>query len=259
LDPGSTADGPDVSPGYRYAPHVIPVRIELRLHRFGARVRGADGRTVVAHVPNPGRMRELLLPGARGWMVPSADPLRRTAGTLVVLRHGRTLVSIDTQLPNRLVAQRLVSVGGARTLGVADGPWRPEVRYGASRMDFGISGATPARPRALLEVKSANLRVGGAALFPDAPTVRGTRHVRELARAARTGTMAFVLFVVQRADVGSVGPHRRMDPAFGSACDEAVQAGVTFGAVQLVVRPGEARLGRRVPVRGLVGAPKMSM
>ncbi|HTT25560.1 MAG TPA: DNA/RNA nuclease SfsA, partial [Thermoplasmata archaeon] len=104
--------------------------------------------------------------------------------------------------------------------------------------------------------KSANLRVGEGALFPDAPTVRGARHLRELGRAARGGTRAAVVFVVQRGDVRSVGPHRRMDPAFGMACDAAVRDGVRFTAVRLQVRPTGAALGPPVPVRGLPPGPQ---
>jgi sugar fermentation stimulation protein A len=240
-------DGPSAGRGLVYRPAPIPVRIERRLHRFGARVRLPGGAVVLAHVPNPGRMHELLTPGARGWMVPSSDPLRRTAGTLVTLRHGRTLVSIDTLLPNRLVGRLLADSGGPARLGVDRGPWRAEIRFGASRIDFGVPGPALERPRALMEVKSANLRVGRAAHFPDAPTVRGTRHVRELARAARSGSQCTVLFVVQRSDVRSVGPNRAIDPAFGDACDEAASVGVRFTALQLVLRSDRASLGRSLP------------
>ncbi|MCI4366403.1 MAG: DNA/RNA nuclease SfsA, partial [Thermoplasmata archaeon] len=111
----------------------MAVSLVRRLHRFGAIVRDPSGRSVLAHVPNPGRMRELLRPGARGWMVPSEDPRRRTVGTLVALRHGRTLVSIDTQLPNQLVAKRLAAPGGPGSIGAPAGVWRPEYRYGHSR------------------------------------------------------------------------------------------------------------------------------
>jgi sugar fermentation stimulation protein A len=233
----------------------VAVEVERRLHRFGALVRDPNGRSLLVHVPNPGRMRELLRPGASAWMIPSLDLRRKTVGTLVALRHGRTLVSIDTMLPNRLVGIRLAIPGGAETLGVPGGPWRSEIRFGRSRLDFGIPGPSPDRPEALLEVKSANLRVGRRALFPDAPTARGARHVRELAQAARGGVRAGVLFVVQRGDVGAVGPHRRMDPEFGNACDDAVRAGVTFAAVRLIVRPVGARLGPRLPVLGLPDLP----
>ena len=136
-------------------------------------------------------------------------------------------------------------------MGVPEGPWKPEFRFRRSRLDFGIPGPWAARPRALLEVKSANLRVGPIALFPDAPTARGTRHVQELTAAARAGTVAAVLFVVQRGDVRGVGPYRRMDPEFGRACDQALRNGVTFSAVRLRVRPEGASLGGRLPVVGL--------
>ncbi|MCI4366402.1 MAG: DNA/RNA nuclease SfsA, partial [Thermoplasmata archaeon] len=127
------------------------------------------------------------------------------------------------------------------------------------RFDFGLLREPSGPPVALFEVKSANLRVGREAWFPDAPTVRGTRHVLELARAARSDIRAGVLFVVQRGDVQAVRPHHRMDPAFADACIEAADVGVHFSAVRLILRPGGASLGARLPVRGLGKAPKMSM
>lgn len=196
-------------------------------------------------------MAELLRPGARGWMVPFATPGHRTAGQLVAVEHAGTLVSLDTQAPNRLVGRWLATEAGRRRLGVPAGAWRAEARFGRSRLDFAILGERPQAPRALLEVKSANLRVGGEARFPDAPTVRGVRHLQELAEAARRGIDATVLFVVQRGDCRAVGPHRALDPAFGRACDLAARAGVRFRAVRLRVRPDRLAIGADLPVLDL--------
>jgi sugar fermentation stimulation protein A len=196
-------------------------------------------------------MEELLVPGVRGWIIPFDTPGRQTAGQLVEVRHGRTTVSLDTQLPNRLVGRWLDTPEGRRALEVPDGPWRREVRYGGSRIDFGLTAEPNDRPRALLEVKSVNLRVGKRARFPDAPTTRGVRHLEELTRAARRGTQATVLFAVQRNDCRSVGPNRAMDPAFATAFDRASEAGVRFRAVWLSVHPDRVGIGGPLPVEGV--------
>ena len=240
--------------GVRYVPAPVAVTVVRRLHRFGAEVLDASGRRRYAHVPNPGRMAELLRPNAVGSMVPAVSAARVTDGTLVSLRHRASWVSIDTQLPNRLVGATLAAPGGAGSLGLAPGRWRPEVPYGTSRFDFARFDGGPGSPTALLEVKSANLRVGSEAHFPDAPTSRGARHVRELASAARRGIEASVLFVAQRSDIAAVRPNRAMDPAFADACDAAAAAGVRFRAARLRVRPEGAHWQSRVPVRGIRGS-----
>ena len=194
-------------------------------------------------------MAELLRPGAAGAVVPARDPTRRTSGTLVALRHRGVWVSIDTHLPNSLVGRALGDPSFRRRHGLPDLPWRPEVTVGHSRFDFAAGEPRSREPVALLEVKSANLRVGTEARFPDAPTVRGTRHLRELAAHARGGRWAGVLFVVQRGDVEAVGPNRAMDPAFAAAFDAARSAGVRFSAVRLRVDDRGARLGPAIPVR----------
>jgi sugar fermentation stimulation protein A len=235
----------------RYDPAPVRVRIVRRLHRFGAWVRSADGTGLLVHVPNPGRMAELLRPGAYGWMVGHRRPERRTAGSLMGLWAGKIPVSIDTQLPNRLVARWIAEGDGRRGLGLLAGVWKPEVRYGASRFDLALLGSAGAPPRSLLEVKSANLKVGHVARFPDAPTLRGARHLRELARAARAGIPSTVLFAVQRGDVRAVGPNHARDPEFADAFTAAARAGVRFRAIRLRVRPEAVGVDRELPVLDL--------
>jgi sugar fermentation stimulation protein A len=207
--------------------------------------------TLTVHVPNPGRMEELLIGGVPGWVVPSGDPRRRTAGTLVSVQHGPGLVSIDTQMPNRLIGRLLHLPGGPGALGFPEGAWRAEITWRESRLDFARTGAASGSVQSLIEVKSANLRVGRVGLFPDAPTQRGTRHLNTLATAARRGIEASVLFAVQRRDVASIGPNRALDPDFGDACDRAARAGVRFGAVRLRVTSTGVALDTPLPVHGI--------
>jgi len=122
---------------------------------------------------------------------------------------------------------------------------RREVPLGGSLIDFQIEGSFG---RALVEVKSATLVSAGRALFPDAPTARGTRHVRELIAHRREGGLAFLVFVVQRSDATSLSPHAGHDPAFAAALLEAEQAGVMILAFTCEVRPKGITLDRRIPV-----------
>jgi len=192
-------------------------------------------------------MVELLRPGKTiGWIVPAAGEGRATRWDLVAVRHRGTLVSIDSRIANRLVGRTLARHPGA-SAGLA--PWRSEVRVGRHRFDFGRSRREGGPPVALLEVKSSNWRIGRTAFFPDAPTVRGAAHVRALARAAREGADAKVLFVVQRADVQEFAVHRGRDPDLADACADALRAGVHFAARRLRVSPGGVAWGPALPVR----------
>ena len=152
---------------------------------------------------------------------------------------------MDTTLPNRLAAE-LIRAGRVRGFGRG---WsvRREVRRGRSRFDLRL---TRGREEAWAEVKSVTLVEKGIARFPDAPTVRGTRHVRELEQIALYGERALILFVVQRCDAHAVVPHSRMDPAFSRALVSARRAGVMLRAARFRLTPGgKARYVGPLPVR----------
>lgn len=209
-----------------------------------------DGQRVEAHLPDPGRLEELLAPGRTVWVRPATGPGRKTGYTLTLVEApSGELVSLVTTWPNRLVAESLESNWLPELAGweLAD----REYRWGNSRFDFRLRDATGAEM--LLEVKSVTLVEDDRALFPDARTARGTRHVRELAAARVDGLKAAVLFVVQRADAASVTAARAIDPAFADALDEAVAAGVRTLAYRCRVTLDEARLTEPIPVH--VGEP----
>jgi sugar fermentation stimulation protein A len=230
-----------------YAGPLRHVRFLARPNRYLAVVRGlGGGRPFEAHVPNPGRMEELLVPGrTTGWAVGAPGPERRTRWDLVAVRHGRALVSIDARIANRLVGRALRDGAIPQLRGEG---WKAEVAYGPHRLDFARADPRTGRLAALLEVKSSNLKVDDAALFPDAPTERGRRHLVALARARRAGLEATVLFAVQRADVGRFRPNRALDPAFARALDAARSAGVRVVAYRLRVGRSGVGLGPPLPV-----------
>lgn len=229
-------------------PPLIPATLVRRDNRFYATVR-LDGREVGAHVANPGRCQELLIPGHTVWLVAAPpDRVRKTAYTLALTQHNGALVSLRSHLANDLVAEALeaaMSAGepflGRRVIGV-----EREVRRGHSRFDLRLTEQDGAV--CWVEVKSVTLVEGRVALFPDAPTVRGARHLRELAELAAVGEKALALFVIQRPDADRCAPHVANDPAFAQALRAALTAGVEARALRCRVSLDEIAVADEVPV-----------
>jgi sugar fermentation stimulation protein A len=214
-----------------------------RDNRFAATVI-MGGREERVHVPNTGRMRELLLPGSTVLLHPASSPGRRTAYDLVAVETPGTRVSVDSRVPNAVVAEALE----AHALPGVDGyeRVRPETPWGSSRFDFHLEGPGG---EALVEVKGCTLvEEDGRALFPDAPTVRGARHVEELAKAKRAGMDAHVVVVVQRDDGVIFSPNDRTDPAFGAALRYAAASGVEVTALLTEVTRAGVDLAGIIPV-----------
>ncbi len=191
-----------------------------------------DGPQVLAHLADPGRLRELLLPGAALRLRPvPPSATRKTRYTVVLVRSPeppRAWVSLGTLRAN-LLAEELLSAGRVRGIGRG---WtvQREVQRGRSRFDFLLQRENG--DEMLVEVKSVTLVEHGLALFPDAPTVRGARHVSELEQAVQSGTRAAVLFVVQREDARAVAPHAGIDPEFTRALQSAAASGVLLRAAR---------------------------
>ena len=188
---------------------VVPARFLDRPNRFVAHVLLGQ-ETVTCHVKNTGRCRELLVPGARGYLERGRNPGRRTAWDLIAVEKDGKLINMDAQAPNRVFAEwareRYADV-------------HPEVRYGQSRLDFCLDG------QHFVEVKGVTLEQDGRCRFPDAPTERGTRHLHELIRAVEEGYRATAFFVIQMADAEDFSPNDETDPAFGVALRQAAEAG----------------------------------
>lgn len=222
--------------------NMVQARFVERLNRFVARVL-VDGAAALAHVPSSGRMRELLVPGAAVYLQPTGGPGRRTDYKLLLADYGGTLVSVDSLLPNRLLYRALQEgtlPGFAAYTGV-----RREVAYREGRIDFLLSGDSR---QCLVEVKSVTLVQNGEASFPDAPSQRGARHVRELAHAVGEGRRAAVIFVVQREDGIYFTPNDGCDPGFGAALREARRRGVEVLALGCRVDLWQVRLLGPLPV-----------
>jgi len=212
-----------------------------RLNRFVAAVE-IGGETEICHVKNTGRCRELFVPGAAVALQRHKPGARKTNYDLIAVKKGDRLINVDSQAPNRVF--REWAEGG----GFLPGIFRvqPEVRFLNSRFDFLLE--MDGR-KALVEVKGVTLEENGVALFPDAPTERGVKHLRELKEARALGFGAFIVFVIQMKGVSYFTPNERAHPAFGQALRDAQDAGVGVCAIDCAVTPESIAAGDRVEVR----------
>lgn len=214
-----------------------------RLNRFAALVEVA-GREEMVHIANSGRLRELFVSGRRMLLAPAPGEHRKTRYDLALVDLGHTLVSADARLPNALVAEALQA---GEMAPYAEYPEvRREVTYGESRLDLLLEGPTG---KCYLETKSVTLvEDDGMALFPDAPTTRGVKHLHTLAQVVADGHRAAAIFVVQRSDARCLVPHDTSDPEFGMALRVARAAGVEVRAYCCAVTSEEIRLSETIPV-----------
>ncbi|MBE6917650.1 MAG: DNA/RNA nuclease SfsA [Ruminococcaceae bacterium] len=201
---------------------VVEGRFLHRPNRFIAHVE-IGGEEVVCHVKNTGRCKELLAPGARVYCEIAANPNRKTRYDLIAVWKGDRLINMDSQAPNK-AADEWLRGGGLGT--ITD--LRSEVFHKDSRFDFSF---TIDGRQCFLEVKGVTLEKDGICAFPDAPTLRGVKHLRGLAEAVKEGYGAYVLFVIQMTDVAYLHPNDATDPDFGKALRDAAAAGVSILAV----------------------------
>ena len=221
---------------------LLPAVFQERPNRFLARV-FIDGEEALAHVSDPGRLKELLVPGVEVYLRP-AKGARKTKFDLVLVKHKGLLVSLESTLPNKLVELALKE-GFFEDLAHYPQIQR-EVTYNDSRLDFCLSNDSD---KCFIEVKSVTLVEDGLALFPDAPTLRGTRHLKELIKIKEEGMRAISLFIIQREDATSFSPHKSMDPLFASTLKEAQDAQVEVWAYKCRNTLEAVLLDEQVPVK----------
>ena len=218
-------------------PNMISGTFLARPNRFIAQIE-IDGQVETVHVKNTGRCRELLPVGAEVWCQKSGNPNRKTKYDLITVRKGDRLINMDSQAPNIAAGEWLRNGGLGKIENL-----KAESFHGDSRFDFSFT--LNGKP-CFLEVKGVTLENDGICAFPDAPTERGTKHLKGLTQAAKDGFGAFVLFVIQMADVKYLHPNDATDPDFGAALREAAAAGVNILAMDCGVDIDRMEL--RLPV-----------
>lgn len=213
-----------------------------RPNRYLARVR-INGREFPAHVPDPGRLPGLLIPGRPVRLLYNPGPKRKTEYTLVLVRHGSIWVSVFPVFANTLVKDALSRGDMPCLAGYKE--FAAEVKCGNSRFDFKLEYP---KTTAFVEVKSVSLVEEGVGKFPDAPTERGCKHLRELIELRAHGNRAIVLFVSQRADTRTITSNDLIDPKFGEWFRKAHSAGVEIYGYNCKVTPSSVSLNKEIKV-----------
>ncbi len=225
----------------RFASQLVEGVLIRRYKRFLADVRLSNGEVITAHTPNTGSMLGCAEPGSRVWIRDSGNPARKYPWSWEIseTREG-TKVGINTLLSNHLVREGIDS--GVITELAGYDRIRSEVRYGAERSRVDLLLEKDDGPNCYVEVKNVTAAEGDVAFFPDAPTVRGVKHLRELMEMVKQGGRAVLFFCVQREDVCAVRPADHIDPEYGCALREAAANGVEIIAYQTSISLQEIKL-----------------
>ena len=214
----------------------IEGRLKSRYKRFFADVELSDGEILTAHCPNTGSLMGCKDPGSRVWLRDSGNPKRKLRHTWQAIEVDGAWINVDTGLPNRVVYEGIVAGEVPELAGYAEA--RREVAYGkSSRIDVFLSN--PGEPPCYVEVKNTTLAEGSVAMFPDAATERGLKHLGELTSMVKEGARAVQFFFVSRGDVDTFRPADAIDPRYSAALRRAYDAGVE-------VMAWSAKVGRRV-------------
>jgi sugar fermentation stimulation protein A len=225
-------------------PLLIPGTLVKRYKRFLADIALEDGSTVTVHCPNSGSMKGCAIPGSRVYISRSGNAGRKYPFTWELVETDGVWAGINTALPNRLVHEAISNGIAAELQGYTT--IRPEVPYGEhSRIDLMLESHNR---RCFVEVKNVTLVEKGLALFPDAVTIRGQKHLQELMRVVREGDRGVIFFTVQRGDGVSVSPADMIDPEYGRLLRMALQNGVEALAYRALVSPTEIILTKPLPV-----------
>lgn len=225
----------------RFGEELVHGRLIKRYKRFLADVKLDDGTEVTAHCTNSGTMKSCLEDGAEVYLTPVNDPKRRTKFTWEMIKIDGRWVGINTNNPNKIAFEavrnnRIPELSGYETV-------RREVKFGDSRFDV---MAQKEGETCFIEVKNVTMKVGPDALFPDAVTTRGRKHLNTLMEVKKQGMRAVMLYIIQRMDVERFGPADEIDPEYGKALREAYREGVEIIPMQAEVTPEGIELVRKL-------------
>lgn len=211
-----------------------------RPNRFIAQVL-VDGKEETVHVKNTGRCRELLTDRAEVFLERSTNPERKTKYDLIAVKKNGKLINMDSQIPNDVAGEWLKK----GNIFSQNALIKREVTYGKSRFDFYIEDG---EDRIFLEVKGVTLENEGVAMFPDAPTERGVKHINELVSAVGSGYKGYILFVIQMEEVHLFKPNDITHKAFGDALREAEKKGVKIIAVNCKTEKDSIEISEEIEV-----------
>lgn len=235
---------PSPSPFQLAWPELTRGTLVRRYKRFLADVILENGETVVAHCPNSGSMAECSLPGRPVFISRSDDPKRKLKYTWEVIEMPGSLVGVNTQVPNRLVAGAIQN-GDVPELAGYDSLKR-EVKVGSrSRLDVGLTRNEG--DRCFVEIKNCTLVRDGLAMFPDAVTTRGQKHLREMEGLLADGARCVMFYLIQRMDAERFRPADGIDPAYGEELRRVAEMGVEILAYDVHLDMVGIRLRRKVP------------
>ncbi len=219
--------------------NVVKGEFQDRPNRFIANVI-INGKTEVCHVKNTGRCKELLVKGATVYLQKSDNPNRKTQYDLIAVQKGERLINMDSQIANDVAVEYIFELFDNITF------VKPECKYGNSRFDIYVETKTD---KIFVEVKGVTLENDGVVRFPDAPTERGIKHLKELQKAVTEGYKAYVLFVVQMDNVQHFEPNRDTHPEFAETLKEVSEKGVNVLAYQCEVTPESIKIKKPIPVK----------
>ena len=220
--------------------NIVEGKFLSRPNRFIANVE-INGNTETVHVKNTGRCRELLVPNATVFLEKSDNPLRKTQYDLVAVYKDNLLINMDSQIPNDVAYEWLES----GNLFSKNAKIHREVTHNKSRFDFYIEDGNK---KIFLEVKGCTLEQDGVAMFPDAPTERGVKHIEELIDCVKEGFEAYILFVIQMKPIRCFKPNDNTHKAFGDALRKARNGGVKILAYDSIVTPNSIKIDKEVPI-----------
>lgn len=227
----------------KYNKKIIRAKFIERPNRFNAKVE-VDGEEIVVHVPNTGRCKELLIPGVCVFLREELNPTRKTKYDLIAVYKGERLISIDSQIPNKVVREALEKKAVDKLKKYTH--ILSERTFGGSRFDFKLSNEEG--EEYYLEVKGVTLEESGHCRFPDAPTERGKKHLMELIDVKKTGRGAGVLFLIQMDSVESFSPNDSTDKEFSEALRKANEEGVDVLAYSCIVSEDSITLCKKIKV-----------
>ncbi len=225
----------------KFEKKLVHGRLIKRYKRFLADIELDTGEIVVAHCTNSGSMKSCLENGAEVYLTPVDDPKRKTKFTWEMIKINGDWVGINTGNPNKL-AYEAISAGQISGLEGYTTVKR-EVKFGDSRFDV---YAENDQEKCFIEVKNVSMKANEYALFPDAVTTRGQKHLKTLIEVKKQGMRAVMLYIIQRSDVQLFAPAMEIDPAYAALLKQAHVSGVEIFPMQAKVTPSEITLSKKL-------------